>query len=100
MVGTPVKVIATPDADYAYKSVVVNGIEISDTLFCPKEASTIEVNFKSTKVPYITVNVPNNTDMSFALLLLLIGEMVLCRPILSVRIGRELMEIQWGLPSL
>ena len=67
MVGTPVKVIATPDADYAYKSVVVNGIEISDTLFCPKEASTIEVNFKSTKVPYITVNVPNNTDMSFAL---------------------------------
>lgn len=67
MVGTPVKVVATPAADYEYHSVSVNDVMIADTLFCPKEASTIRVNFKSTLVPYIKVDVKSNTDMSFAL---------------------------------
>lgn len=67
MVGTPVKVVAKPEEDYSYKSVEVNDVEITDTLFCPKEASLIKVNFKSNRVPYITINVNNNTDMSFAL---------------------------------
>lgn len=67
MVGTPVKVVATPAEDYAYHSVSVNEVTVKDTLFCVKETSTIQVNFKSTIVPYILVDVKSNTDMSFAL---------------------------------
>lgn len=66
-VGTPVKVVATPADDYEYHSVSVNDVTAKDTLFCVKETSTIEVNFKSTIVPYIHVDVKSNTDMSFAL---------------------------------
>lgn len=67
MVGTPVKVVATPAEDYVYHSVSVNEVAVKDTLFCVKEASTIQVNFKSTIVPYIRVDVKSNTDLSFAL---------------------------------
>lgn len=67
MAGTPVKVIAVPEKNFAYQSITVNGVEIEDSIFCPQKASTVKANFKSTIVPYITVNVATNTTMSFAL---------------------------------
>ncbi len=67
MAGTPVKVVATPDSDYKYESVTVGGETIADTLFVLKEDAAISVNFKSTFVPYITVDVASGTQMSFAL---------------------------------
>lgn len=67
MVGTPVKVVPAPAADYKYKSVVVNDKEIADTLFVIGEAAEIAVNFESTLIPYMTLNTSSGTPLTFGL---------------------------------
>ena len=56
-VGVPIRVVAVPDADYAFESVSVNGVAVADTFFVVREASEIAVNFRSTLQPYITFDV-------------------------------------------
>lgn len=56
-VGRPIRVVAAPAADYAFKSVEVNGVAVADTFFVVREPSEIAVNFRSILQPYITLNV-------------------------------------------
>lgn len=67
MSGTPVKVVAEPAADFAFKSVTVDGKEIADTLFVVSKEATIAVNFSSTRVPYIALTADKGTPLTFAL---------------------------------
>ena len=67
MVGTPVRIKATPDKDFKFHSVEVNGVTIADTLFLVKEPSTIKVNFKTTLEPTFVLTTTPANQMSFAL---------------------------------
>lgn len=67
-VGTPIKVVTRPDEGYTLKEVHVNDRQIADSVICLNEAATIGVTFASTLVPYITLQVAENHEMSFALM--------------------------------
>ena len=68
VIGTPVKVTAKPEGDYEFGSVVVNGVEINDTLFVIEKDATIEVNFKSTKQAKMVLGTKKGAELSFALM--------------------------------
>lgn len=57
VVGAPIRVVAEPDEDFAFASVVVNGEVKESPVFVVNGDATIAVNFVSTEVPYITLNV-------------------------------------------
>lgn len=66
-IGTPIRVVATPDEQFALAGVKVNDSLITDSLFLVHENSSIEAVFSSTLDPYILLEVEANHEMSFAL---------------------------------
>ena len=67
MAGTPVKVVAEPASDYAFKSVTVDGQEIADSLFVVSNDATVAINFVSTLIPHIVLTTTKGTSLTFSL---------------------------------
>lgn len=67
MAGTPIKVMAEPAENFAFKSVTVDGKEFADSLFVVSKEATVAINFTSTLIPYITLTTTKGTPLTFAL---------------------------------
>lgn len=68
VISTPIKVTATPAADFKYDYVLVNGEVVKDTVFVIEADATIQAVFKTTKVPVMKVGTKDGKDLSFALM--------------------------------
>lgn len=67
LIGTPIKVETNPNKDFAFQSVLVNGVVVSDTLFVINKASDIQVVFKSTLEPTFSLTTKASHSLSFGL---------------------------------
>lgn len=65
--GRPIKVVAAPNADFALKSISINGTEISDSLFVVTTDAVVIPQFVSTVVPTITLQVEPETKQQYIL---------------------------------